>query len=226
MKIAHDIYMAAIAGDFDVWRDHYPSLSIEDLIWINTAIFHFYPRQAHYNLHEINALFGEVKQDGARILELGCFRGELAAQILAIHAEIEIWIGMDISYHAISNPAVKDKRYLGIKLTDWIFNTSLIPIDIMIASHTLEHFDGDQIKKVFRWAHKSTIQFIVVEMPFSISRWSGYRGSHIYQGSKTDLIELAEGSGYRMHLDQTQTIFALRRLEGWKQKNKKPDTII
>ena len=225
MKIAHEVYMAAIAGNWDVWREHYRVLTIDDLIWLNTAIGRFYPKQAHFNFDSINALFKiiniEIKH--IKVGELGCYQGELAARMLAACPDIKAWIGLDINYHAISESVVKDKRYRGVKLTQWIYDAIHVPWNVFLSSHTFEHLNGDQIGRTIRWAHDSGIEFMIIEMPFSNNGWFNYHGSHVFEGSKNDFLKIAEDNGYKLFSEQTQTIFGLRRISKWKPK--KQDTI-
>lgn len=226
MKIAHEIYRAAVDGNFDIWRRHYSALGIDDLIWLNTALHHFYPKQAHYNILPISVLFKTINVEikNIRVIELGCHQGSLAAQVLAIYPDINVWIGFDINFHAISAPAVIDKRYVGSKLNDWIYNIQSMPANVFVVSHTFEHMNGCQIGRTIRWAHDSGIEFIIIEMPFR-DEWIGYRGSHIFEGPRDDFMEIVEGNGYKLFSEQTQTIFALRRIEIWKPEKKRDTTI-
>ncbi len=126
---------------------------------------------------------------------------------------------MDINYCAVSDSVVKDPRYLGEKLTDWVYETPAILADVMVACHTFEHFHADQICRTLQWAYESCIEFVIIEMPYSTTKWYNYKGSHIYDGSRDSFLVLAECSGYRMHMDRTQTIFSLRRIRTWKRQN-------
>ncbi len=226
MKIAHEVYMAAIAGNWNVWREHYKVLTIDDLIWLNTAVSRFHGSQAHFNFDRINALFKiiniEIKH--IKVGELGCYQGELAGRMLAAYPDIKAWIGLDINYHAISESVVKDKRYRGVKLTQWIYDAVCVPWNVFLSSHTFEHLNGDQIGRTFQWAHESGFEFMIIEMPFCKGDgWFNYHGPHVFEGTRDNFFKIAGDHGYGVFSVQTQTIFGLRRISKWKPK--KQDTI-
>ena len=139
--------------------------------------------------------------------------------------DIKAWIGLDVNYHAISESVVKDKRYRGVKLTQWIYDAVHVPWNVFLSSHTFEHFNGDQIGRTIRWAYESGFEFMIIEMPFcKVNGWFGYQGSHVFDGSRHDFLKIASDNGYEVFSVQTHTVLGLRRISKWKPK--KQDTII
>ena len=106
-RTARAIILDASMGDWNTWRDHYDDLSINDLIWINLAINEFIRDQycvtGYLIESSIKTILSECKI--LDVVELGCYRGYLAKEMLGIFThKIKSWIGYDINYYALDNP--------------------------------------------------------------------------------------------------------------------------
>lgn len=221
MKIAHDVYIDAICNKWEKWREHYDVLTIDDLIWLNTALNDYYGFASRFSLNDIDSVFGLIinsdKVKTIRVVELGCFRGFLARAMLDLRPEIKNWIGYDINFHSIRESVVKDSRYLGIKLSEWFFDIQIPPCNVFVSSHTLEHMNENQVGLTVRAIYKSGIEYAIVEVPFDRGnrKWHGYNGSHVYEGSPREFCDLFEAWGYQKFIEFPNHVF------GFKQKGNK-----
>jgi hypothetical protein len=196
---AADVLFSVLEGNWNTWRSRYNELDINDLIFIHAG-YHFYSRcQAHYDFKKINEVLWRIIKNRreVNIIELGCWRGHLASEILSTYtsARIKSYTGYDIDFRALDSSVVKSKRYKSVKMTDWFYNLDFKG-DILISSHTLEHFDEEQVNLLFDELYTSSINFVIVELPFSSKKWENYGGSHVLSLGKNDFVEMIITSGF------------------------------
>jgi len=210
MTIAHDTYIAAIKQDWDVWREHYDYFTIDDLIWLNTAVSRHFGIQRYHNTDLINEVLDAIPEPKT-IMELGCYRGYSAAEILERRKDIKYWIGYDINYHSITETVVKDSKYVGVKLTNWLHTRPLFvpPANTFLSSHTLEHFNEHQLNTTIKYLADNNVKYAIIEMPFSNRdrAWKGYNGSHVYPGDKQEFLHLMESCNYSVMIELEHNVF-------------------
>ena len=201
--LAMDVLLAAIDGDYDVWRKYYDELTFSDLVWINTGLHYYICEQNRGSYWEIESVLNYIIgiKNRISIVELGCNRGFLASSILRCFGEnISNYIGYDANHSAVDETfLIPNDKYKAIKCTDWFWNYPICA-DVFISTHTLEHFSNQQIKFIIDYLKYSKIDHIILEMPFlrSNQNWIGRHNSHVSDISLDMLINLAEKAGYSM----------------------------
>jgi len=201
-SIAMHVLLSAIEGDFDVWRENYDLLNINDLIWINSGIHNFVGDQEHFNYDGVRDMIDIVSLHvpELHILELGCWKGHMAKKLLSDYAaqEVKSYTGYDINYPAIDQSVVTDFRYRSIKMTDWFHNYELFG-DILISCHTLEHMNEDQIIKMMIRINQSKIRYLIFELPFNYKgKWEGGNNSHILKLNSEEFVNIIERYGFKL----------------------------
>lgn len=172
---------------WDDYREVYDQLTIEDLIKINTAWDSILPLQNHADTAIVIEVLKKIKSK-LRVVELGCYRGLLAQKSIAsLPDNIESWVGYDINHKAIEygEKHNKNSKYVGVKQTQWFWDTEIGVPNAFVSTHTLEHFRWEQFKKVL--LHVSDCDWIVLELPITHNNWRGYRGSHVLEASVEDI---------------------------------------
>lgn len=129
--------------------------------------------------------------DGS-VLEFGCWRGELAATVLEKRPGIIAWHGFDILPEL--QPVCDDPRFSYNLLTNW---PCTVPtnVDVVIASHILEHLPNEQVRCLFDHLEAHDVY---IEIP-SAARGVTDRtadSTHICTLSWEAIIALADKSGY------------------------------
>lgn len=185
MGIREVAYQAGVDRNWNAFRELYSQLSIEDLIWINTQWDAVLPYQRSASVGRFGAMFNKIKED-LRVVELGCYRGELASHILTTtKANIWSWGGYDINHTAVEE-AVKHKKFSAFKLNQWFWEKDLVSYNTFVCSHTLEHFSFPQAEKILKNA--SVCKYIMLELP--LDKWDHYCGSHVLEATVEQLDEI------------------------------------
>jgi hypothetical protein len=199
---AHKVFKAAAKQKWNVWREHYDELTITDLIWINLGIDQFIREQVCRANHLVeNAIELIVaKQDELSVVELGCYRGGLAQEMITrFGKQIKNWDGYDINYYAVENPICEHDRYTSIKMTEWFYDTEFYhKANVFVTTSTLEHHNRVQFAKIIKnVSFNSNIKYMILGLPLCDARkWNDYGGSHVLDLSKVELIEIVEDAGF------------------------------
>jgi hypothetical protein len=201
-KVAIKVFDDLRQGNWDTWRKRYEQLDINDLIWINLAIHGVIREQIckTANLFKESLKLVMKQEPALDVIELGCYRGGLAAAVLrAFPKVIRSWIGYDINYHALDNPIVKDKRFKGVKQTDWFFNLDLPSYaNLFVSMSTLEHHSNKQFEAILKKVHKSGIKYIIIGLPIDARGWWGSNGSHILTLGQEGVLNIIESVGFEL----------------------------
>jgi len=202
-RIAREIISDASKSNWNTWRKHYDNLSINDLIWINLAINEFTRDQYCVTGYLIESSMNTIIKECKRldIVELGCYRGYLAKEMLGIFVhKIKSWIGYDINYYALGNPVANDIRYSTIKQTDWFYKIEFNPdANVFVSTSTLEHHNAEQFVKIIERIRESNIQYMILGLPLCDARkWHNYDGSHVLDFTKDDVDKTIEDNGFEL----------------------------
>ena len=201
-SLAMHVLLSAIEGNFDVWRENYGLLDINDLIWINSGIHNFVGSQEHFNYEGVKDLIDIVlnRIPELAIIELGCWKGHLAKRLLSEYTnkEVKSYVGYDINYPAIDQSVVDDLRYTTIKMTDWFQNYKL-DADILISCHTIEHMNEEQIRKIMIRINELSLKYLIFELPFNYKGlWNGGNNSHILKLNSEEFVKIMEEYGFKL----------------------------
>ena len=175
MTLREEAFEAGCRGDWGFIREEYDNLTIEDLVWINTKWDSVLPYQKSHSLGPMEKMFKIIHRPDLRIVELGSYRGFLGRFIIDRFGSIGEWHGYDINHKAIEE-TIEHPKLFGHKLSKWFWEVDVSFFDVFVSSHTLEHFNFAQFKRVIE--HVSICEYLVLEIPWQ-ANWRGFRGSHV-----------------------------------------------
>ncbi len=181
--------------DWDHWRSTYGTRTLAEVAAFYDRVAVAHPEQQQWKAHA--AFTVSALADATSVVELGPWRGELAAHALERVPSIGLWVGFDVCPWAVENTRCTHPAYRPVTLTDRPWTIDLPAADVFVASHVIEHLS---------WEHTQALaaQFgkygrLVVDVPVPESEpsdWQGYRGSHMLDASWADVDELLERHGF------------------------------
>jgi hypothetical protein len=194
-------YNAGIKKNWDDYRAVYDELTIKDIIDLNTAWDVDFPCQNRASNLQFVKMFKDIKGDGLKVVELGCYQAQLCWETMT-HLRpgiVKHWVGFDANHYAIDVAnRRKIQKFKGIKMRKWFWEVDLAEFNVFVSAHTLEHFNGNQVFQILETVSKYC-EYILLEVPFA-PNWGGYRGSHVLESSKevftVNLMELGYDQFY------------------------------
>ncbi len=193
---------------WNTYREKYELLSFEDrkrlaAIWYEKLVDQkcFKPNP----MLEAFAWLTRVMQDEKlSIVELGCWRGNLAQLILnsTIGPKTKFWLGFDISEPAIANVHTKHTKFHPYALQTWFHKTEMPKFNTFVASHVFEHLTLDEIDKVIHKVQRQGAVNLILEIPMYsdnpeyVYEWANYCGGHVLIGSRNDVVKRIRAFGY------------------------------
>lgn len=187
---------------WDRWRELYDSFSHEENIEIGNALEAAYPYQVSFNAELFENFFSAVLP-GARVLEIGGWKGELAKHLLEKNPGIEHWHNVDMCRAAVLKTVpmgANSHRYTSEfpGSFDWFKTQRASAFDIAVSAHTIEHLSDAHLKDLI--AFLAGIPLIVFEAPISKksgASWAGYPGTHILSMGWDEIETLMRARGYQ-----------------------------
>ena len=182
--------------DFDAWRDNYDRLTYAEHVEFYRQVAEVYPDQEHYNEPAVREFLYGVHGD---VLEIGGWKGELAAKVLPDFPDITSWLNIEIAPQAISENVCTDPRYAVQVPPTWIWD---VDIDLerfrtVVASHVIEHMKwADVVKLMERLRHIDRL-YVDAPLPDKPSLWGGGESSHIIEVGWNGLRTLFASYGFR-----------------------------
>lgn len=190
-------------NEFDKWRDGYESMTSDEQASYYNDLEIRYPDQAHYRIDWVRQAIKKVPTTPIRVMEFGCWKGDLALQILSSTQNIIRWAGIEICDNAIKKTKCKDSRFFYIrpKEFDWWNHMDKPTFDIIIATHFIEHLSDEHFKQLVEFC--SGIPVIYFEAPLSKhgQEWTGYEGTHKLSYGWDKVTELMTKAGYKLEKD-------------------------
>lgn len=181
--------------DWDRWRSTYGSRSLAEEAAFYDRVAAKHPEQQQWRQH---ADFTVAALEGATsVVELGPWRGELAAHAIEHVPTIGSWVGFDVCPWAVENTRCDHPAYQPVALTDWPWDTDLPAADVFVASHVLEHLSWEHLQALAAQFPKYGRLILDIPIPETVPRdWQGYRGSHMLDVSWADVAVLLVGQGF------------------------------
>jgi hypothetical protein len=167
--------------NFDAWRDAYDKTPYSEQVANYEQAWKLYPDQQHYDEATARRFFAEMAPVG-RVVEVGGWRGELAAKLLA-DLEVDSWVNYEICEGAASAPVCLHRAYRAFVPDDFIWTTERVPMDVLVASHVIEHMRWSELQQLFQWARHAKAFYVASPLPVdgSAPDWRGYPGTHILE---------------------------------------------
>jgi hypothetical protein len=161
---------------FDKWREDYDMLTFAEQVAYHNELEVRYPHQAHFNLDAAKAAIQIANPK--KIIEAGCWKADLAAEILKTNSVITHWQGIEICSNAKERTVCNDPRffYRDVESFTW-WNSIGMVCDLFIATHFCEHLSTQHFDEL---AHSLKSKYVYFEIPISEhgEEWNGYHGTH------------------------------------------------
>lgn len=135
-----------------------------------------FPDQRHFHADPV---LRWLEDKPGQILEIGGWKGELAAAVLPLAPKVTSWLNVEVSQRAIDAGVCHDIRYHAHKPDSFRWWESGFYSRNVIASHVLEHLSTEDVASLV--AHLDYCNHWFVECPLNDEpqSWAGYFGSHI-----------------------------------------------
>lgn len=176
--------LETISGhNWDFYRDNYiqGKYSYADLVEINELWYPLLRRQVFFHPVWARRFFKQFNGKKLNVIELGCYQGELAEEIMArFPTKIGKWVGSDICESALYNAVVSDP-FEPMFLDEPFYKQQLDGFDVFISTHTLEHMIWPEVFQVFDKVNQSNIDSVFLELPVKENgkKWRGGGSSHV-----------------------------------------------
>jgi hypothetical protein len=180
---------------FEEWRRQYKDMDYEEQRAFYSWVAKTFPSQVHFDLPGfIGALDRFTWELGEySVLEVGGWRGELAAEILGRTDQIKEWVNYEIAEPLLDNIKCDDPRYRMVIPDDFVWNIDLFEGDVLVASDMIEHISGDHLALLVENLPDS-VKRIAFKSPLGHwtqpNGWVGYYGSHILELGWPDVSAL------------------------------------
>ena len=189
--------------DWDIFRNYYRQgkFDFRLLQKFNVLVYPFCTDVPRFDAVSIGLgiqkIIDKCKFDIVNVLELGAGKGCLASDLLPHFQEIIDWQGVDINPWMIKKNICNHENYgLYILKRDFWDIPSFKNFDILITSHTLEHFTAQEVEKIFNMGFKS----MVVEVPLKNQDyyWKNGGSSHVLDKGWVWFCGKAQQYGYKI----------------------------
>lgn len=181
--------------DFDAWRAAYDDLSYAQHVEFYRQVAEAYPEQQHYNEPAVRAFL--AGSDGS-VLEIGGWKGELAAAVLPDFPAIPSWLNVEIAPQAVTESVCDDPRYrvLVPEAFIWDADIDLRPYRTLIASHVIEHMKQADVEKLMDRLGHIERMYVDAPLPPEPSAWEQGESSHIIEVGWIGLAEIFTRHGF------------------------------
>lgn len=182
---------------FDEWRLRRDRLSYIEHVAFYDAIYDHHPNQHYCDIAEARR-FAEQLPNGSRILELGGWKGEVAATLLESCPRIMHWHNFELSTKAIRS-GLAHSRYTADLGDDFIWNLPELPeTNILFAAYVLEHLRTHEIEKLLKRLPR--ISEVFVESPLPLQgiglTWEGSKSTNVLEIGWQELEDLFQRYGF------------------------------
>jgi hypothetical protein len=182
--------------DWAGYRAAYSTLSWADVARFHDDVWAAFPTQQQHSQAAVEAFF--AGRQPVRVVEVGGWRGEAAARVLAAHPEIRSWDNFEVCRPAAESPATADPRYRGIHPDRWVWELDPRRYDVAVLSHVIEHMRGRQVAALVGWLSDCGVRRMYVEAPLNDKprTWNRSQTGHVLEIGWTDVVALFDAHGY------------------------------
>lgn len=181
--------------DWNAYRAAYDRMTFADVVNFHDGVWDNFPDQEYFSPDHLSAFFSELGP--VKVVEVGGWRGEAAAQILTSHP-VESWVNYEICRTAALSPITDDSRYTGIHLDRWAWELPVHPYDVAVLSHVIEHVRAAQLRCLVEWLALCEVHHVYVEAPLiDVGRsWRNSTSAHVLEIGWPDVIRLFGEFGF------------------------------
>lgn len=210
MSLREELYKSGVERNWSFFRENYDKLTIEDLVWINTKWDSVLPYQKSHSLIPMSEMFKSVEKSSFKVVELGSYRNLLGSYIIDRFDAVSEWHGFDINHAAVED-SIEHPKLFSHKLSKWFWEVDVSGYDVFVSSHTLEHFNFSQFKKVIE--NVSVCEYLILEIPWQ-NTWRGFSGSHVLNTTIAEMESLFSTTHEKI-LDCSKKMWVV---SSWKRK--------
>lgn len=172
--------------DWDAYRSGYDSMSYADQVAFYDKVWRLHPEQRHYSPDACSKFLSVVEPD--RVLEVGGWRGELAAEMLPLFPKIMHWHNIEICRGAVENSVCSDPHYSTQVPSEWMWELPHEPGGVLVAAHVIEHMTKEQVLSLL-WSTRPRAAFVQSPLTEKGQDWAGYNGSHVLKSGWEEVID-------------------------------------
>lgn len=174
---------AAPAIDWDAFRAAYPAMGwAEAAAFYSQVVWPAYPDQSDYSPGHL-ARFFRLRPGARRVIEVGGWTGQAAAQVLAATPALIDWCNLEICEPAVAAPATADPRYHPSQPWCWPWEAPVGQHDTAVLAHVVEHLTGAQLRRLAAWLARAGVRAVYLEAPlWDRGRdWAGTATTHVLE---------------------------------------------
>jgi hypothetical protein len=186
--------------DWDAYRAAYPRMTYAEVADFHDRIWARHPDQRHCSPDLLAAFFATVAS-GVAVLEVGGWRGEMAAHILAQRPDLRSWLNLEICRGAVGQPVLDDPRYRGMFPPAWAWDMALIERhEVAVLAHLIEHISAAQLGRLVPWLAENGVRQVYVESPLADGprSWRRSTTAHLLEIGWEGVVALFGEHGYRV----------------------------
>ncbi len=193
---------------FDRYRKLYDSFSFNYKIKLAGKWLKKYPEQAHFNYSPVEHWLKNIVSTPVNVLEIGGWRGDLAAKALSSFEHIKLWHNYDLLKNN-NFQKCNDERYKLITLDEELWKMSLhYKYNALIATHMIEHIRWRELTALINWIPKS-INTVLFEAPLPASGqnidWKGDYSSHVLEKGWEQVISEMSDHNFSLVFSEANT---------------------
>ena len=175
--------------DWDAYRRDYDKLTPEDQERFYDRVWELYPDQKHFDAKACLRFFAHLGlEKHVHVVEVGGWRGELAAEVLAALPAIYTWSNVEVCRGAREASVCGDRRYQALP-------PNIVPTgDVLVSSHAIEHMMLRELNAYLKVIRPRAV-FLAAPLLEDGQDWRGYMGSHVLREGWRDVVALLERKG-------------------------------
>jgi hypothetical protein len=178
--------------DWDAYRAAYDGMTYGEQVAFYSRVWDLHPDQHHYDPAACAAFLEAVKAD--RVIEIGGWRGHLAAEMLTQFPKIKRWHNIELCRGAVQATVCEDPRYTAQVPGNWAWTMIHEPGGVLVAAHVIEHMTAAQVALLLGALHPRAA-FVQSPLTEDGQDWAGYGGSHVLRAGWRDVIALFAAYG-------------------------------
>ncbi len=183
--------------NWDAYRAAYPRMTYAQVAAFHRQVWRHFPDQRHCSPEHLDRFF-ETVPAGARVVEVGGWRGEMAARILANRPDLASWLNLEICQDAVTRPVTTDPRYRGVFPPTWAWDTPLECHDVAVLAHLIEHISWRQLRSLVAWLAMAEARQVYIESPLADGprSWRHSTTAHLLEVGWDSVTALLAANGY------------------------------
>ena len=178
--------------DWDAYRAAYDGMTYGEQVAFYDRVWDLHPDQHHYDAEACFAFLTVAQAD--RVIEIGGWRGHLAAEMLPRLPAIRRWHNVELCRGAVAATVCDDRRYTAQVPTRWAWEMTHEPGGVLVAAHVIEHMTLAQVGALVG-ALRPRAAFVQSPLTDTGQDWAGYGGSHVLRAGWSEVIALFAAHG-------------------------------